>query len=479
VAQLANPDTDFCRSKWFTRGWTLQELIAPRIVNFYNFRWQYIMEKISWTPKARRVGFGAKRSEWHPILEKITRIPCKVLDGRVPLTKITVAARMTWAAHRQTTRKEDMAYCLLGIFQINMSMLYGEGDRAFTRLQEEIIRTSDDETIFTWGFKNGNTHRVQNANRITIENRLLASSPTDFLGCDKIQTLSSVNYSGMGNSMSTHYSMTNKGLLIERPLLVLPAPFYTALVPLNCFVQEAGCPQILALPLQGSFSRPLRGDEACDEAQMVMDYSCCPVPIDVYHIKGDPVKTKIYICNRPATNSRWWRGDMRIQVNIQETSSGMSAKGVYPTWFISPSLSRRDTKSGVYLLSTRWAAAAGLPGPEPPAHALVDLACPNGQRYMVHLVQSLTSMPPYLSFAAGVSKRYPEDTDTAVDDILDLEKEGQFVPEISHALWPTTSDDGYVRLELSGPGDGLPEFVPSSSPWTLKIHVSCGEEAAT
>ncbi|KAK0746756.1 heterokaryon incompatibility protein-domain-containing protein [Schizothecium vesticola] len=147
VAQLAHPDTDFRRSKWFTRGWTLQELIAPRKVVFYNFRWLRIMEKRT-------------RGNWHSVLEKITGIPCEVLDGSASLTKITVAARMTWAANRRTTRKEDIAYCLLGIFKINMSMLYGEGDRAFTRLQEEIIRTSDDESIFAWGFKNGNTPLV-------------------------------------------------------------------------------------------------------------------------------------------------------------------------------------------------------------------------------------------------------------------------------------------------------------------------------
>lgn len=162
VAQLADPDTDFRRSKWFTRGWTLQELIAPRRVVFYNFRWVWIMEKK--TAPARVLGgelVGEEtQGDWHRVLEKIARIPCEVLDARSPLAKMTVAARMAWAAHRRTTRKEDIAYCLLGIFKINMSMLYGEGDRAFTRLQEEIIRTSDDESIFAWGFKSGSPHEL-------------------------------------------------------------------------------------------------------------------------------------------------------------------------------------------------------------------------------------------------------------------------------------------------------------------------------
>ncbi|KAK0730325.1 heterokaryon incompatibility protein-domain-containing protein [Lasiosphaeris hirsuta] len=110
---LSKPDSDFCQSKWFTRGWTLQELLAPSTV-------------------------------------RQTRI--HVLRRQASPGSLSIAARMTWAANRQTTRKEDMAYCLMGIFDVKMTMLYGEGDRAFTRLQEEIIRTSDNESIFALGF---------------------------------------------------------------------------------------------------------------------------------------------------------------------------------------------------------------------------------------------------------------------------------------------------------------------------------------
>lgn len=420
---------------------------------------------------------------------------------------------MTWAANRRTTRKEDIAYCLLGIFNINMSMLYGEGARAFTRLQEEIIRTSDDETIFAWGFKNGNVHRIHDLEAISAENRLLASSPTDFLGCENILTISPREYWGTSQYMATHYSLTNKGLQIDRPLVILPAPFHTTLVPLNCSPIEPSetCSQILALPL--------RGGQIFDEAQLFMDSSSCPVLIGSHLIAGDPEKTKIYISASPGTLDAWRHEDIQIQVNIQQASTGLPAKAVYPTWFIPPSMWKRDTTSGVYLCSTSWG-RVGEVWMGPPAHAFVDLACPNGQRYIVHLVQSYDPMAHALSFTAGVSKRGPEDT--AVEDILGLKREGYFGPEISVAswfaslrgsnvgpedmaeeedtavgedlhlkeegdsspetsqpLWPTTSDDGYIWLELSQPRDDLPEFVTFWDHWMLKILVSCEEEAAT
>jgi hypothetical protein len=59
---------------------------------------------------------------------------------------------MTWVSRRKTTRTEDLAYCLLGIFDISMPLLYGEGDKAFFRLQEEIMKTSGDQSLFAWGY---------------------------------------------------------------------------------------------------------------------------------------------------------------------------------------------------------------------------------------------------------------------------------------------------------------------------------------
>lgn len=77
-------------------------------------------------------------------------IDIAVLDGSCPLHLVFVAKRMAWAAERQTTRLEDIAYCLLGIFGINMPLLYEEGSRACMRLQEEIMKETTDLSLFAW-----------------------------------------------------------------------------------------------------------------------------------------------------------------------------------------------------------------------------------------------------------------------------------------------------------------------------------------
>ncbi|KAK1759044.1 HET-domain-containing protein [Echria macrotheca] len=120
--------------RWFTRGWTLQELIAPRIICFYD---------ASWT-------FRGEKTDLIPQLSAITRIRPEVLRHEERLSTICVAQKMSWAAYRQTTRVEDVAYCLLGIFDVNMPLIYGEEEKAFRRLQEEIIRTTPDLSILGW-----------------------------------------------------------------------------------------------------------------------------------------------------------------------------------------------------------------------------------------------------------------------------------------------------------------------------------------
>lgn len=125
----------FRRSIWHTRGWTLQELIAPEVVVFLSRDWKVLGDKVHLAP----------------LLEQITNVPRAVLHHQVELSTVSVAQRMSWAAHRKTTRLEDEAYCLLGIFSINMPTLYGEGRAAFRRLQEEIMQTSTDLSLLAWG----------------------------------------------------------------------------------------------------------------------------------------------------------------------------------------------------------------------------------------------------------------------------------------------------------------------------------------
>jgi len=119
-------ESAFRNSKWFTRGWTLQELIAPISVEFYSKEGELL---------------GNKSTLERHICE-ITGVSAKALRGS-PLSGFSIAERMSWAEQRKTTRKEDQAYSLLGIFDISIPVIYGEGkEKAMKRLREEIDKAS-------------------------------------------------------------------------------------------------------------------------------------------------------------------------------------------------------------------------------------------------------------------------------------------------------------------------------------------------
>lgn len=120
--------------RWLTRGWTLQELIAPYHIIFFDQDWNY----------------RGSKADLAEQLSKITNIGTEILLHQCSLSTISVAQRMSWAALRETTRIEDIAYSLLGIFDVNMPLLYGEEGKAFRRLQEETIKSISDFSIFAW-----------------------------------------------------------------------------------------------------------------------------------------------------------------------------------------------------------------------------------------------------------------------------------------------------------------------------------------
>jgi hypothetical protein len=128
------PENEFKRARWFKRGWCLQELIAPAKVEFYSADWTDIGTK--WSLRRQ--------------VEDTTGISSDVFLSELNLGSYTVAQKMSWASRRETTRQEDEAYCLLGIFGISMPLLYGEGRRAFLRLQEEILRHTEDYSLLLW-----------------------------------------------------------------------------------------------------------------------------------------------------------------------------------------------------------------------------------------------------------------------------------------------------------------------------------------
>jgi len=147
--------------EWFSRGWTLQELIAPSTVQFFNKDWQSIGDK----------------KMLAPTLVRITEIPEHILIHGVHGNRPCVAQIMSWAANRTTTRVEDRAYSLMGLLDVNMPMLYGEGKKAFHRLQLEIIRASNDQSIFAW-----DAAWVQPGS-------ILADDPSDFKNCGRMELM--------------------------------------------------------------------------------------------------------------------------------------------------------------------------------------------------------------------------------------------------------------------------------------------------
>ncbi|KAF3044867.1 hypothetical protein E8E11_007005 [Didymella keratinophila] len=180
---------DFDNSEWFDRGWTLQELIAPNEVIFYDKQWQLI----------------GKRSAMAQRLSRITKIDECVLTGLVDLGYMSIAKRMSWASERKTTRKEDIAYCLAGLFDVNMATLYGEGsEKAFRRLQEEIMKDSDDESLFAWTNERDDQPTLQG---------LLATSPKDFHNSSRYIP-DSRYVSEYGDGSRVPYAITGRGLRI-------------------------------------------------------------------------------------------------------------------------------------------------------------------------------------------------------------------------------------------------------------------------
>ncbi|KAJ8064154.1 hypothetical protein OCU04_006507 [Sclerotinia nivalis] len=175
------PQEQFYASRWFTRGWTLQELLAPSTIIFYSCEW---------------IRLGTK-SDLDTSITSITGIDSDYLLSPNNLKHASVSEKMYWASARTTTRAEDIAYCLLGIFDITMPLLYGEGDRAFVRLQEEIIKVSPDHTIFCWSW----IHKHVPSDWGSV----LAPCPSVFKFSKDFQPI----------SHSSPHSMTNIGLSIE------------------------------------------------------------------------------------------------------------------------------------------------------------------------------------------------------------------------------------------------------------------------
>ena len=207
-------------SRWFTRGWTLQELLAPLNIGFYAQDWSLLgymgmfYELSFWSSignidanQSSTLSFFKNLTN---IVSEITGIPTKFLAKEKRLDQACVSQRMYWASHRTTTRPEDRAYSLMGLFDINMPIIYGEGlEKAFARLQQVICNTTPDQSIFAW-------HRSD-----LTSYRLLADSPDCFQNSGDVVRFGPVIKLGSASvNIRSAFYMTNLGLRITIPLCI-------------------------------------------------------------------------------------------------------------------------------------------------------------------------------------------------------------------------------------------------------------------
>ena len=219
--------SEFIRSEWFDRGWTLQELLAPWRVIFLDKDGVELGNKITLIEE----------------ISKTTGIAKQYLESwQASQNQVTIAEKMMWARKRKTSRIEDKAYCLLGLFNINMPLLYGEGNKAFRRLQLEILKSSDDESIFAWDFvDNEGTAVPFTSGRST---GVLAVEPLSFVPLPQ-----GTEFQLVIRTYRAPYSVTNKGLEFRVPVNV--ADKVAMLLPLNCSVHHKGLEtgSVCAIPI--------------------------------------------------------------------------------------------------------------------------------------------------------------------------------------------------------------------------------------
>ncbi|KAL9032365.1 MAG: hypothetical protein Q9180_006543 [Flavoplaca navasiana] len=220
----------FHNSQWFLRGWTLQELLAPDRLLFYDRDWNFLGNK-------------------HDLANQISAaigIEEKYIRDRGLIYKASIATRMSWACKRKTARPEDEGYCLLGLFGVHLPLLYGEGRNAFLRLQYEIARQSSDESLFAWHSNDP-------------QSGIFATSPSNFAQTGGYHPLTGPDLD------RAPYSITNRGLAIEAELTILPfrhlkppkgcqftseASLYTyGLMPLHC-ADQGGQGELFTIILQ-------------------------------------------------------------------------------------------------------------------------------------------------------------------------------------------------------------------------------------
>jgi hypothetical protein len=257
VASSPNARQELRSSRWLSRGWTLQELLAPVHSVFFTR---------TWTPigKLQRHPVQVTSSTCPVITDDVsaaTGIPADILSGRRSVSSACVAQRMSWASCRVTTRPEDRAYSLMGLFKVNMPILYGEGlCSAFDRLQRAIMSNTDDQSIWAW-------HRTD-----AVCFGLLATSPDDFSNSGSVES------NEVHQASRAPFSITNIGLRITLQI--------SGLNPRSrCFIPNTALED--------------------DETEIKVLLRCClatdrysAVRLTLWHDADDPDGCPIFLCKR-------------------------------------------------------------------------------------------------------------------------------------------------------------------------------------
>lgn len=193
-------EDDLRQCRWFARGFTLQELIAPSQIDFFDREWS----------------LRTTKRDSVELLSDITGIDIEILGHGRPLSSVPVAQRMSWAAGRRTTKIEDLAYCLFGIFDVNMPLLYGEEEKAFLRLQEEILKNTMDLTILAWTMPKRGAEFADKAeaSRVSTYSGVFAQSPSCFH--------SSGNLDSLTKQMLKDLQVSNRGLRLDAGVIFEP-----------------------------------------------------------------------------------------------------------------------------------------------------------------------------------------------------------------------------------------------------------------
>ncbi|KAK3401515.1 heterokaryon incompatibility protein-domain-containing protein [Sordaria brevicollis] len=228
----ATRGVDFHESRWFTRGWTLQELLAPPVLEFLDSEWNPI----------------GSRDDWAAEIQEATGIRRQHLTD---FHRCCIATKLSWAANRLTTRIEDHSYSLLGLLGVYMPLIYGEGNHAFTRLQHELVRKYNDESVLAWTQISGNSDSSSTSKGLDLRNAqnlsygaVLAYSPRNFKQSVELET-------HRYDRSRLRFEMTNAGLGLRAEVFMndeifgVQHPIY--LIRLNCSYVGRASPIVLIL----------------------------------------------------------------------------------------------------------------------------------------------------------------------------------------------------------------------------------------